>query len=127
MCKQSPALLTRVLVALLLVRFIVPAAGMASDVVYRGFMQAQYAAGQQGIEQASQAIGALAPADGAADKKWWQLDRHIQQLGDTIDQTVEHAIRLIVVFLLQTLILPLAVFWILLRSGRMLTAAGAGI
>lgn len=59
--KQSPALLTRVLVALLLVRFIVPAAGMASDVVYRGFMQAQYAAGQQGIEQASQAIGALAP------------------------------------------------------------------
>ncbi|MBK9595443.1 MAG: hypothetical protein IPO57_08825 [Rhodocyclales bacterium] len=124
--KQSPALLTRVLVALLLVRFIVPAAGMASDVVYRGFMQAQYAAGQQGIEQASQAIGALAPADGAADKKWWQLDRHIQQLGDTIDQTVEHAIRLIVVFLLQTLILPLLVFWILLRSGRMLTAAGAG-
>lgn len=124
--KQSPALLTRVLVALLLVRFIVPAAGMASDVVYRGFMQAQYAAGQQGIEQASQAIGALAPADGAADKKWWQLDRHIQQLGDTIDKTVEHAIRLIVVFLLQTLILPLLVFWILLRSGRMLTAAGAG-
>ena len=124
--KQTPALLTRVLVALLLVRFIVPAAGMASDVVYRGFMQAQYAAGQQGIEQASQAIGALAPADGAADKKWWQLDRHIQQLGDTIDKTVEHAIRLIVVFLLQTLILPLLVFWILLRSGRMLTAAGAG-
>ena len=124
--KQSPALLTRVLVALLLVRFIVPAAGMASDIVYRGFMQAQYAAGQQGIEQASQAIGALAPADGAADKKWWQLDRHIKQLGDTIDKTVEHAIRLIVVFLLQTLILPLLVFWILLRSGRMLTAAGAG-
>ncbi len=113
------------LVALLLVRFIVPAAGMASDVVYRGFMQAQYAAGQQGIEQASQALGALAPADGAADKKWWQLDRHIKQLGETIDKTVEHAIRLIVVFLLQTLILPLAVFWILLRSGRMLTAAGA--
>ena len=126
--KQSPALLTRVLVALLLVRFIVPAAGMASDVVYRGFMQAQYAAGQQGIEQASQAIGALAPApaDSAADKRWWQLDKHIQQLGDTIDKTVEHAIRLIVVFLLQTLILPLLVFWILLRSGRMLTAAGAG-
>lgn len=126
--KRPPALLTRVLVALLLVRFIVPAAGMASDVVYRGFMQAQYAAGQQGIEQASQAIGALAPApaDSAADKKWWQIDKHIQQLGDTIDKTVEHAIRLIVVFLLQTLILPLAVFWILLRSGRMLTAPGAG-
>lgn len=126
--KPSPALLSRVLVALLLVRFIVPAAGLASDIVYRGFMQEQYAAGQQGIEQASQAVGALAPApgEGAADKKWWQLDRHIKQLGDTIDKTVEHAIRLIVVFLLQTLILPLAVFWILLRSGRMLTAAGAG-
>jgi len=127
--KQSPALLARVLVALLLVRFIVPAAGMTSDVIYRGFMQEQYAAGQQGIEQASQAIGALAPApaDSAADKRWWQLDKHIKQLGDTIDKTVEHAIRLIVVFLLQTLILPLAVFWILLRSGRMLTAAGVEV
>lgn len=123
--KRPSALLTRLLVALLLVRFIVPLAGMASDLVYRGFMQEQYAAGQQGIEQASQAIGALAPAESAADKKWWQLDKHIEQLGATIDQTVEHAIRLIVVFLLQTLILPLAVFWILLRSGRMLTAPAA--
>jgi hypothetical protein len=124
--KRPPALLTRVLVALLLVRFIVPLAGMASDVVYRGFMQEQYAAGQQGIEQASKAIGALAPDGGAADKKWWQLDRHIEQLGATIDKTVEHAIRLIVVFLLQTLILPLVVFWILLRTGRMLSVPGAG-
>jgi hypothetical protein len=124
--KQSSALLTRVLVALLLVRFIVPLAGMASDVVYRGFMQEQYAAGQQGIEQASKAIGALAPDGGAADKKWWQIDKHIEQLGATIDKTVEHAIRLIVVFLLQTLILPLVVFWILLRTGRMLSVPGAG-
>ncbi len=84
------------------------------------------AAGQQGIEQASQALGALAPDGGAADRKWWQLDKHIGQLGATIDKTVEHAIRLIVVFLLQTLILPLAVFWILLRTSRMLAAAGAG-
>ncbi len=124
--KRPPALLTRVLVALLLVRFIVPLAGTASDLVYRGFMQEQYAAGQQGIEQASQALGALAPDGGAADRKWWQLDKHIGQLGATIDKTVEHAIRLIVVFLLQTLILPLAVFWILLRTSRMLSAAGTG-
>ncbi|MBI3147703.1 MAG: hypothetical protein HYZ17_04245 [Betaproteobacteria bacterium] len=123
---SPPALLTRVLVALLLLRFIVPLAGMASEVVYRGFMQQQYTAGQRGIEQASQALGALSSAEGAADKKWWQLDRHIKALGDTIDQAVEHAIRLIVVFLLQTLILPLVVFWILLRSGRMLTGVGAG-
>ena len=123
--KRPPALLTRVLVALLLVRFIVPAAGMASEVVYRGFMQEQYAVSQQGIEQTSKAIGALAPDGGAADKKWWQLDKHIEQLGATIDKAIEHAIRLIVVFLLQTLILPLAVFWVLLRSGRMLSAPGA--
>lgn len=121
---RAPALLTRVLVALLLVRFIVPAAGMASDLVYRGFMQEQYAASQQGIEQTSKTLGALAPADGAAEQKWWQFRKQIEQFGATIDQTVEHAIRLIVVFLLQTLILPLAVFWMLLRAGRMLTSPG---
>ena len=124
--ESPPALLTRVLMALLLLRFIVPLAGMASEVVYRGFMQQQYAAGQRGIEQAAQTLGTLSSAEGAADKKWWQLDRHIKALGDTIDQAVEHAIRLIVVFLLQTLILPLVVFWILLRSGRMLAGLGAG-
>ncbi len=123
--QRSPALLGRVLVALLLVRFIVPMAGMASDIVYRGFMQDQYAASQQGIEQSSQAIGALVPGEGAASQKWWQFNKHIEQLGATIDNTVEHTIRLIVVFLLQTLILPLAVFWILLRTGRMVTSADA--
>ena len=123
---RPSALLGRVLVALLLVRFIVPLAGMGSDLVYRGFMQAQYAASQQGIEQSSQAIGALIPNEGVASQKWWQFNKHIEQLGATIDQTVEHTIRLIVVFLLQTLILPLAVFWILLRTGRMLTTPSAG-
>ena len=124
--KRPSALLGRVLVALLLVRFIVPLAGMASDIVYKGFMQDQYAASQQGIEQSSQAIGALVPAEGVASQKWWQFSKHLEQLGATIDNTVEHTIRLIVVFLLQTLILPLAVFWILLRTGRMVTSAGAG-
>ncbi len=81
--------------------------------------------GQDG-SAAGHLLLAVAHADSAADEKWWQLDRHINQLGGTIDQTVEHAIRLIVVFLLQILILPLAVFWILLCSGRMLTAPGAG-
>lgn len=123
--KRSPVLLGRVLVALLLVRFIVPLAGMGSDLAYRGFMQEQYAASQQGIEQSSRAIGALVPNEGVASQKWWQFNKHIEQFGATIDQTVDHAIRLIVVFLLQTLILPLAVFWILLRSGRLLATAGA--
>lgn len=122
--KRPPMLLGRVLVALLLVRFIVPLAGMGSDIAYRGFMQEQYAASQQGIEQSSRAIGALVPNESVASQKWWQFNKHIEQLGATIDQTVDHAIRLIVVFLLQTLILPLAVFWILLRTGSMVTSAG---
>lgn len=118
--QGPPALLSRVLVALLLVRFIVPLAGLTSELVYRGFMQEQYAASQSGIEKASQTLSTLAPADGVTDQKWWQLHKQIEKLGATIDQAVEHAIRLIVVFLLQTLLLPLVVFWILLRTGRML-------
>ena len=123
--KRSSALPGRILLALLLVRFIVPLAGMGSDIAYRAFMHEHYAASQLGIEQTASAVGALVPADGAGEQKWWQLNKRIEQFGATVDRAIEHAIRLIVVFLLQTLVLPLALFWMLLRSGRLLGTVGA--
>lgn len=115
-----PPFLSRLLIALLLLRFVVPAAGLASDAAYCGFMQQQYAQGQQGIEVSTQALKALTPAEGATEQKWWQFNKQIERLEATVEAAVEHAIRLMVVFLLQTLILPLMVIWLLVRSTRLL-------
>jgi hypothetical protein len=117
----APQRVSRLLVALLLVRFIMPLAGVANDAVYRVFMASEYTASQQGIEQSSSELAALTPDNKVSEMKWWEFSKQIDRFKATIDRTVDHTIRLIVVFLIQTLVLPLAMFWILLRSGRLLT------
>jgi hypothetical protein len=119
--KNPPELLGRVLIALLLVRFIVPVAGMASDFTYRAFMESEYVNSQKGIEQSAQVLGSLAPSNQTVGMKWWDLSKQVERFKGTVERTVDYTIRLIVVFLMQTLVLPLMVFWILIRTGRMLT------
>jgi hypothetical protein len=46
--------------------------------------------------------------------KWWQFGKRIDQFKATLDRTVDYTIRMIVVFLMQTLVLPLVLVWILL-------------
>ncbi len=120
--KSPPEMLGRVLMALLLVRFLVPVAGIASDTTYRVFMASEYVTSQRGIDQSARELGTLAPANQINGMKWWDLSKRIEQFKGSIDRTVDYTIRLIVVFLMQTLVLPLMVFWVLLRTGRMLTA-----
>jgi hypothetical protein len=110
--------LTRMLVALLLVRFILPVAALTSELAYQSFMAKDYASSQQGIEQTATALGAIKVAD--EGPKWWELSERIDKLKLAAERTIDHAIRITVVFLLQTLVLPLLVFWILLRSSRLL-------
>ena len=122
----------RLLVALLLLRFIVPLAGAGSGLAYAGFMHAQFLDSQRAVASASESIGSLALSENP-EAKWWQLGKQAEKLDlpgqlekfqSRVDQAIEHTIHLAVVFLLQTLLLPLAVIWVLLRAGRALTAAG---
>jgi predicted PurR-regulated permease PerM len=116
--RVPPGWLTRILVALLLVRFIMPVAALSSELAYQAFMADDYARSQQGIEQSAAALGALDVKDDAP--KWWEVRERIEQIKAMVERTVDHSIRIAVVFLLQTLVLPLLAFWILLRSSRML-------
>lgn len=124
--RRPPGLLTRVLVALLLVRFIVPVAGLSSELAFRAFMADDYERSQQGIERSASALGVLEPMDGKAKARWWDVPERLDELRKAAERIVDDTIRIIVVFLLQTLVLPLLVVWILLRAGRMIVAsAGA--
>lgn len=133
------AWLDRLVVAALLVRFAVPLVVLGSEAGFRLFLAGDYAAGQAAIESSGREIDARAapPAapkgeEGIADrlKGWWSrapdVGQKIDELKAVAGRAVEHVVRLIVVFLLQTLVVPLLLLWALVRLGRGLAAPGGG-
>ena len=116
--------LTRALLALLLVRFAMPLITLGSEAAFRLFLETDYVAGQARIELSSSEISKLAaaPADESATdtmKRWWSqttdVKKRFEDLKDVAGRTIEQIIKLIVVFVLQTLVLPLLLLWMLLR------------
>lgn len=135
--RRQPARewLTRFLVALLLVRFAMPLIALGSEAAFQLFLEKDYAAGQARIEFSAGQIGSLSalaiepPADeGVADrmKRWWSqntdVKKRFEDLKEVAGRTIEHIIKLIVVFIMQTLVLPLLLLWMLLRLGGVLAA-----
>ena len=131
--EPSPGWLVRILVALLLVRFAVPFAALGSDAAFRVFLADDYAQAQAGIERSAQRLPQLdAPAGEAAGqgtiverfRRWWSqsagVGERIDRLKQAVDDTVDHMVRVIVVFVLQTMVIPLLLLWLLLRAGRMM-------
>jgi hypothetical protein len=127
--------LTRFLLALLLVRFAMPLIALGSEAAFRLFLEEDYAAGQASIElSAGQIAGpSAALTEPSADesvtdrmKRWWSqstdVKKRFEELKEVVGRTIEHIIKLIVVFVLQTLVLPLLLLWMLLRLGGVLAA-----
>jgi hypothetical protein len=114
--------LGRLLVALLLVRFVVPVAAITSELSYQAFMSEQFVVSQQAIESSTAALGG---AGGGADSttRWWELRERLAEKIDELkadaDRVVAHVIDLIVLFVMQTVVLPLLVLlaaWWLWRA-----------
>ena len=133
----APRWLAHLLLGLLLVRFLVPMAALGSEAAFRLFMQDDYRSGQQTLEQSTAQIGQAAgpvitpPADesvGERVRRWWSqgtdVGARFEELKAVANRAVEHVIRLIVVFTLQTLVLPLLLGWLL---WRLLKAALGGL
>lgn len=127
--------LTRFLLALLLLRFAMPLIALGSEAAFHLFLAEDYAAGQASIELSAGQVAKLSalssepPADeNVTDrmKRWWSqgtdVKKRFEELKDIAGRTIEHIIKLIVVFVLQTLVLPLLLLWMLLRLGRVLAA-----
>jgi hypothetical protein len=136
----APAWLTRLFVGLLLVRFAVPVVVLGSEAGFRLFLEKDYAQGQQSIELSSAKLASLSPptpmpkADATWSERirqWWteqsSVGQRFDELKEVAGRAVEHIVTLIVVFLLQTLVVPLLLFWGLLRLARVVVALpGAG-
>lgn len=127
--RQTPApWLSRVLVGLLLLRFLVPVVTLGSEALFHHFMLGGYRVAQQSLESSTTEIGVLGSSAAASSAPESILDRmkrlaasgadiggRLEGLKAAANQTVEHVVRLIVVFVLQTVLLPLLLGWIFWR------------
>ncbi len=134
--RAGPAqgLLTRALVVVLLVRFAIPLAAIGSDAAFQLFMETDYTSAQSDIERSATRLPGLdSPADRPAaeesvlerTKRWFSnnanVGERVESLKKALEGTVEHMVKVIVVFLLQTLVIPLLLLWAMIRAARALT------
>jgi hypothetical protein len=123
---QVPSWLSRLLVILLMLRFAVPVVTLGSDLLWQKFLAADYTASQQLIDNTAGQTDKLNPAVAAAPdnrgmvdtlKDWLakngDVSKHFDNLKRAAEQATEHIIRLIVIFVLQTLVIPLLLLWAL--------------
>jgi hypothetical protein len=137
-----PSWAGRLLVAMVLVRFAVPFSASGSELAYRYVMADEYAAAQGQLEGAGAATGAAATGSGSkgtaaappsqslweilkkVPEKWSESSNdaqersHIEQLKARVDGAVEHLLRLVAIFVVHTVLLPLLFVGLL---GRLLT------
>lgn len=129
--QAAPAWLAQSVLLLLMIRFAVPVATLGSDLVFQKFLAADYQSSQRVIDAASGNLGALNPPAATAGetqgmlerlRAWWSQKSdgpsRFDQLKQAAEQAIEHIIRLIVIFLLQTLVIPLLLVWALYAAGR---------
>lgn len=132
--------LFKLCLCLAIVRFAVPVFAVSGELFYQHFLAQQFATSSQQLQLTSEQLSALQaqtqPAAEAADdslfqsaKKIYQsatasldFQRHIERFETAAETISEHAIRLIVVFIFQTLVLPLLSIWLLLKALRAVLA-----
>jgi hypothetical protein len=135
---KPPAWITRILLVLLMVRFAIPVVTLGSDQMFQKFLSADYKESQQVIDAASSQVTELnQPEQPIQDEKGWfermkektsglwsqtksavNPKEHYLKLKQTAEQWAVHFIKLIVIFLLQTLIIPVILIWALYAVAR---------
>jgi hypothetical protein len=131
----APQLLLRALALLLLIRFAVPLAAVGSDSAFRWFLAERYESSQTALSLSATEVDKLAEPEQPAPttlseraQRLWSdatasldVGKRIDALKEAATRVTEHVVELIVVFLLQTLIVPSLLLWGLWRAALELT------
>jgi hypothetical protein len=126
---SSPRWLQSALIGLLLVRFAVPLAAVANEGLYRVFMANDYQAALSGIEKSPTAVVDATQEAPVAQEGWRdRVERWLPKLPNlkaTYDQILKSAsdwaeriVKLIALFVLQTIVLPLMFLFAAWRLAR---------
>jgi hypothetical protein len=142
---MSRGIMLRLLALLLVLRFVVPLMALTGEGLYSAFLAERFDTSSHNVQQVTERIGELnranesaaqPPADeslmGSA-KRLYQaaaasldvssyIDRYQQAAADVSEQVI----NLIVVFVVQTVLLPLLFLWGLLQVGRRLLFSPPG-
>ena len=123
---------TRMLLMAIFLRFAIPVLVIATNLVSAAFLDDELAQASSSLEATSteiEALGEVQPEVPAADDSL--MDRlgamvdnslgslnaseRLERLRDAASNVAEDVINLIVIFVLQTILLPLGIFWLLLE------------
>jgi hypothetical protein len=119
---------------LVVVRFTIPLIAVGSELLFSTFLEEQYQSSTHSIETTTAEIGQInrrtekslpdTEPDSLVDKALrlydsattgLEMDRYFERYKSAAADAGEHAVNLIVIFVLQTVLLPLLFLWMLIR------------
>ena len=130
--QQVRIFMLRITLILIVLRFAVPITGLANEFVYQVFLENEYITSTQQLETTSEVIGELNKNEQLSQpdikkKSVWEsakafynstsemldINIKIEKYKQAATETTHHIINLIVVFLFQTIIIPLGFIFII--------------
>jgi hypothetical protein len=103
-------------------RFIVPALAVVGETVHSVFIESRYSEALTGLEAAEGELGVLSAGEDStpdAEKSGWfdwvpksmDVNGRLEKYRNLATRTVERTVDLIIIFVFQTVVLPLAFLW----------------
>lgn len=135
--SQLRIFVLRISLLFIVIRFAVPVSGLANEFVYQVFLENEYVSSSKTLETTAQEIGKLneiehySQLDNKKNKvknnSFWQsakdlynsttesldINKKIERYKQAATETTRHVVNLIVVFLFQTIIIPLGFIFLI--------------
>lgn len=124
----------RIVAFLVILRFFIPVMAVASDGLYRNFLEPKYLESTQHLEDSDRTITRLSKDSMEISKvdrnlSWYQslskninsaidafdVERRVEELKTEVATMTTHIIDLIIVFIIQTVLFPLMFLWLTMR------------
>lgn len=142
--SKAAGIAIRILLVTVFLRFAIPVLIIATNLVFDTFLAAEQTAAVQALEATSAEIESaneeLTPPPGSDDSivdrfgNWLDqsldaldVEARMEALGERVSKATEHIINLIVIFVLQTVIMPLLVLWLLVEGLKAIVRRSARI
>ena len=111
--QSPPSWISKMLILLLMLRFAIPIVVLGSSVLSEKFMAAEYAESIKSIDAATENVDGGKAVNGPS--KWWKPPMpsipNFEGMIEKMKQSADHIVKLMVIFLLQTLLIPLLLLW----------------
>lgn len=134
----------RLALVMTILRFAIPLIAIGNELLYNAFLEPQYTDSRAQLEQSVDAIGDInrqaVPPDSDSTSSWldsakrayasaadaMNVERRIEAFKLAAADISEHAINLIVVFVLQTILFPLLFLWLMVQALKAVIGAQFG-